>query len=662
MALTEEQQVMFEKLTLYCDSYIQLIPISFVLGEPPPPPPASRDPSAAAGSRKVASRQFRAAARRRSDVRRDVLLLALKTPASGGGSDSPWSVCAGGETGQLSGVDRGPLGARTGGSCTFPRVCWSSPGERPPGGLGLGALRSREMETRSPRPRPSPPPPCFSCPGFYVTLVVTRWWNQYENLPWPDRLMNLVSGLVEGRDEQGRLLRRTLIRYANLGNVLILRSVSAAVYKRFPSSQHLVKAGFMTPAECKHLEKLSLPHNTFWVPWVWFANLSMKAWIGGRIRDPVLLQSLLDEMNILRTQCGHLFAYDWISIPLVYTQVVTVAVYSFFLACLVGRQFLNPAKAYPGHELDLVVPVFTFLQFFFYAGWLKVAEQLINPFGEDDDDFETNWIVDRSLQVSLLAVDEMHQDLPPMERDMYWNEPEPQPPYTAASAQYRRASFLGSTFNINLHKEDMEEEEEGTHAGIIGRFLGLQSHDHQPPRTNSKTKLLWPKKEGFLQDGQPKKLGGARQTSRDKEDSKACEIKEEGAFETAAFYGRSGYHSAPQTPLSHTPMVFPSGQSAPSSLRRVSGIDGAVKDQSLQPGIKTSSEALPENVGFSLENPESGHVKRKTVEFNLTDMSGTPEHHLRDSDLSQSTSNLHTILKGHGDPYWALENRDEAHS
>ncbi|XP_040495154.1 bestrophin-1 isoform X2 [Ursus maritimus] len=426
----------------------------------------------------------------------------------------------------------------------------------------------------------------------------------------------------------------------------------------------------MTPAERTHLEKLSLPHNTFWVPWVWFANLSMKAWIGGRIRDPVLLQSLLDEMNILRTQCGHLFAYDWISIPLVYTQVVTVAVYSFFLACLVGRQFLNPAKAYPGHELDLVVPVFTFLQFFFYAGWLKVAEQLINPFGEDDDDFETNWIVDRSLQVSLLAVDEMHQDLPPMERDMYWNEPEPQPPYTAASAQSRRASFLGSTFNISLHKEDMEfqsnpeEEEEGTHTGIIGRFLGLQSHDHHAPRTNSKTKLLWPKKEGLLHEVQLRKLGGARQNSRDQEESKAWKIKEEDAFETAALYGRSGYHSAPQTPLSHTPMVFPPGQSAPSSLRRVSGIDGAVKDQSLQPvtpGTKTSVELLPEGTGPSVEHSESGHTKRKTVEFNLTDMSETPEHRLRESHLDQST-NIHTILKGHEDPYWALENRDEAHS
>lgn len=65
-----------------------------------------------------------------------------------------------------------------------------------------------------------------------------------------------------------------------------------------PSSLH--PAGFMTPAERKHLEKLSLPHNTFWVPWVWFANLSMKAWIGGRIRDPVLLQSLLDVSSLHR--------------------------------------------------------------------------------------------------------------------------------------------------------------------------------------------------------------------------------------------------------------------------------------------------------------------------------------------------------------------------
>lgn len=139
----------------------------------------------------------------------------------------------------------------------------------------------------------------------------------------------------------------------------------------------------------------------------------------------------MQEMNLFRTSCATLFGYDWVGVPLVYTQaslninpstvsihpsithlddclitselmpsaslcrvitvtrsalgshtgrtganvlphhchlqVVTLAVYTFFVACLIGRQF------HAGSDLDLYVPVFTLLQFFFYAGWLKVG-------------------------------------------------------------------------------------------------------------------------------------------------------------------------------------------------------------------------------------------------------------------------------------------------
>uniref|UniRef100_A0A672JEC2 Bestrophin homolog n=1 Tax=Salarias fasciatus TaxID=181472 RepID=A0A672JEC2_SALFA len=285
--------------------------------------------------------------------------------------------------------------------------------------------------------------------GFYVTLVVNRWWSQYTSIPLPDRLMCVLSGGLQGSDERGRLLRRTMMRYASLSALLILRSVSTAVFKRFPTVDHVVEAGFMTREERKKFEGLHSHYNKYWIPCVWFTNLAAVARSEGRIKDDHTLKLLLEELNAFRGKCSMLFHYDMISVPLVYTQVVTLAVYSFFLVCLIGRQFLDPSQGYPGHDLDLYVPIFTLLQFFFYAGWLKVAEQLINPFGEDDDDFETNWLIDRNFQVSMMAVDEMYGDLPMMERDRYWNDSNPRAPYTAATLfVLRKPSFQGSTFDM----------------------------------------------------------------------------------------------------------------------------------------------------------------------------------------------------------------------
>jgi hypothetical protein len=37
-------------------------------------------------------------------------------------------------------------------------------------------------------------------------------------------------------------------------------------------------------------------------------------------------------------------------------------------------------------------------------GWLMVAETLVNPFGDDDDDFDMNWMIDRNLQVNRIIL------------------------------------------------------------------------------------------------------------------------------------------------------------------------------------------------------------------------------------------------------------------
>ena len=79
---------------------------------------------------------------------------------------------------------------------------------------------------------------------------------------------------------------------------------------------------------------------------------------------------------------------------------------------------------YHGDELDLYYPIFMTVKFLFYFGWLKVAQTLYNPFGEDDEDFQLNDLIQRHLQVALKIVDD-EQKPPKLEKDVFWDQSDP---------------------------------------------------------------------------------------------------------------------------------------------------------------------------------------------------------------------------------------------
>lgn len=295
--------------------------------------------------------------------------------------------------------------------------------------------------------------------GFYVSVVMTRWWNQYTAIPFPDPLAVFVSATVHGQDERGRVMRRTIMRYVCLSVTMTFTMISPRVKKRFPTLDHFVDAGLLHISEKEILMGLNKKfpkYSKHWLPIVWASSIITRARKEGRIRDDFAVKTLIDELNKFRGQCGLLLSFDTISVPLVYTQVVTLAVYSYFLTAVMGHQWVKSSS----YKFDCYFPFFTTLQFFFYVGWLKVAESLINPFGDDDDDFEVNWMVDRNLQVSYLIVDEMHHDHPELVRDQYWDEVFPQElPYTAAAAaaeSMRNTHPLPSTANIAVKPQEQE--------------------------------------------------------------------------------------------------------------------------------------------------------------------------------------------------------------
>ena len=84
-----------------------------------------------------------------------------------------------------------------------------------------------------------------------------------------------------------------------------------------------------------------------------------------------------------------------------------------------------------------------------------MAETLINPFGEDDDDFELNRLIDRHIQVGFLMTDPTVEK-PELLRDKFWAEIlPPELPYTVGSRPAKQSEFPGSA---EIFLEVKEEE------------------------------------------------------------------------------------------------------------------------------------------------------------------------------------------------------------
>ncbi|XP_037033410.1 bestrophin-3-like [Bradysia coprophila] len=298
--------------------------------------------------------------------------------------------------------------------------------------------------------------------GFYVSLVVDRWWKQFQLLPFPDTMALYISAAISAsradQKEQARLTRRTIMRYIVLAYVVTLMRISLRAKRRFPSYQHVVDAGLMLESEKNIFEDMDNrdPMAKHWMPLVWANNIISTARKQQLIISNHLVQNIMCELADIRQRLNALIGYDTISVPLVYTQVVTLAVYSYFITTLVGRQMLpDPPENIENAPPNFYFPSFVVLEFVFYVGWLKVAEILLNPFGEDEDDIEVNWLIDRHIKVSYMIVDEMHEEYPELERDQHYDEVVPKKlPYTVGAGHYRRHQPKGSAESLRVRNID----------------------------------------------------------------------------------------------------------------------------------------------------------------------------------------------------------------
>ncbi|XP_046450197.1 bestrophin-2-like [Daphnia pulex] len=169
----------------------------------------------------------------------------------------------------------------------------------------------------------------------------------------------------------------------------------------------------MTQKEKEKYEVIIPVVNLFWVPATWFVSALNEAVSAGILKNESGAKLIMEEFLEFRANCGALWSYNWVSIPMIYTQVCTLSTYSYFIACLMARQYTGPSLQ-SLEDIDIVLPLGTMMELICYVGLLKVAEQIKNPFGDADEDFDLNFLITRHLRTVHLGLNYVADICPPL--------------------------------------------------------------------------------------------------------------------------------------------------------------------------------------------------------------------------------------------------------
>ncbi|VDL67696.1 unnamed protein product, partial [Nippostrongylus brasiliensis] len=207
--------------------------------------------------------------------------------------------------------------------------------------------------------------------------------------------------LVKGNDERSKNIRRNIVRYCVTSQCLVFRDIHIGVRKRFPTLETMVAAGFLQKHELEKFNECKSRYAKYWLPFNWALHLLNTALEEKRIDGTIARNAIAQEIRTFRTGLSLIWTYDWVPLPVMYPQLIFLAVHAYFIICVFSRQFIITPTAANYTVVDLYFPIMSSLEFICYVGWMKVAMELLNPFGEDDDDFDCNFLLDRNLTVSF---------------------------------------------------------------------------------------------------------------------------------------------------------------------------------------------------------------------------------------------------------------------
>ena len=128
-----------------------------------------------------------------------------------------------------------------------------------------------------------------------------------------------------------RIMRRTVIRYCLLAYILCIRRLSSRLKKRFPTMTGLIQTGIVRSDEALRIgneESKEVYGSRWWLPLKWAIEVLTRAKREGYITSSPGYSHLMGRLSEFRGCLTEVATFGYLPVPLVYTQVVHLAVCS----------------------------------------------------------------------------------------------------------------------------------------------------------------------------------------------------------------------------------------------------------------------------------------------------------------------------------------------
>ena len=238
--------------------------------------------------------------------------------------------------------------------------------------------------------------------GFLVSLSVRNWFQQVKTVPQLDSILLQMNHFIwidtskdpnEFKVKMGLTpdeFRKTIIRYFLLSWTMCMSRMCVKMNSILGNEHALNDKRLLLKREFDELRYPTAEGVTWREKWS-----SPLSWVGKMANDQKLkgqeIVKILDvkdaigkSLNAYCDKLQQLNSFNDFRIPAPLLTLLTIAIYAFLILSVMSGQDMFP-ESYPSQSMAMIIffdfPWFAMTKYLLIFGWLKVATDLMVPFG-----------------------------------------------------------------------------------------------------------------------------------------------------------------------------------------------------------------------------------------------------------------------------------------